>query len=220
MDKRFWAIVGVIVVIFGGVLFINNQHKGSTTTPPTEHIRGNLSSKVTLQEYGDYQCPACGEFYSVTHEVQTKYADKIKFQFSNLPLTSLHPNAFSAARAAEAADKQGKFWQMHDTLYQNQDPSGKSGWVASSDPLNNYFVKYAQQLGLDITKFKADYASQDVNNRINADIDAFQKTGEPMATPSFFLNGKKLNNSNLLGTDNLPSLEAFSKQLDQALASN
>lgn len=217
MDKRFWAIVGIIVLVFGGVLFLNSRSKVADTITATNHVRGNLSSKVTLVEYGDYQCPACGEFYNVTHEVQQKYNAKVKFQFRNLPLSSIHPNAFAGARATEAADMQGKFWEMHDLLYENQDSSGKTGWVASKDVLSGYFVGYAKQLGLDVTKFKTDFASNTTNSRINADIDAFKATGEQMSTPTYFLNGKKIENSTLVGSDGLPSIDAFSKLLDQAL---
>ena len=218
MDKRFWAIIGIIILVFGGALFFNNRSKSVNTATATNHVKGNLSSKVTLLEYGDYQCPACGEFYPVTHEVQQLYDAKIRFQFRNLPLSSIHPNAFAGARAAEAADMQGKFWEMHDLLYENQDVSGQSGWVASQNVLDSYFVGYAKQLGLNVTKFKADYASSTVNNRINADIDAFKATGYDMSTPTFILDGKRLDNSSLVDAKGQPSLAAFSKLLDAALA--
>ncbi len=217
MDKRFWAIVGIIILVFGGALFLNSRSKSTSTATATNHVRGDLTSKVTLVEYGDYQCPVCGEFYAVTHQVQQLYNTKVEFQFRNLPLSSLHPNAFAAARAAEAADMQGKFWEMHDLLYENQDVNGQSGWVASQNVLNDYFLGYAKQLGLNITKFKTDYASTAVNNRINADTAAFTKTGEQMATPTFFLNGKKIDNATLVDSNGQPSLVAFSKILDAAL---
>jgi protein-disulfide isomerase len=217
MDKRFWTIIGVIVLVFGGVLFLNSRTKDSSPITATNHVKGNADSKVSLVEYGDYQCPACSQFYSVTHEVQQKYGSTVKFQFRNLPLSSIHPNAFAAARAAEAADMQGKLWEMHDLLYENQDATGQSGWVISKDVLSNYFVNYAKQLDLDVTKFKADYASATVNSRINADMDAFKATGEEMSTPTFFLNGKKIDNSLLVDSSGLPSIDAFSKLLDEAL---
>lgn len=221
MDKRFWAIIGVIILIFGGVVFFNSRSNGtnsSGTSGATNHVRGNLDSKVTLEEYGDYQCPACGEFYTATHQVYENYKDKVKFQFRNLPLSSIHPNAFAGARAAEAADMQGKFWEMHDLLYENQDTSGQSGWVASKDPLSAYFTGFAQQLSLNVDQFKKDYASSAANSRINADIDAFKKTGEQMSTPTFFINGKLISNGDLLDATGRPSADAFGKLLDKALA--
>lgn len=220
MDKRFWAIIGVIVLAFGAVLFFNSRNSEDSAGQVTNHVRGNLSSKVTLQEYGDYQCPACSEFFKVVSQVEADYNDKVKFQFSNLPLTSIHPNAFAAARAAEAASLQGKFWEMHDLLYSNQDPTGASGWVVSKDVYNEYFVGYAKQLNLDTTKFKVDYASKTVNNSINADIDAFKATGLQMSTPTFLINGKQVENSSLVDASGMPSAEAFKKALDKALAEN
>jgi len=217
MDKRFWAIIGIIVVVFGGILFLNN-HKSSNSgssssnAQPTNHIKGNTSSKVTLLEYGDYQCPVCESYFPVVQQVQQKYNDTVKFQFRNLPLIQVHQNALAAARAAEAASLQGKFWEMHDMLYTNQN---WNDWTQSNVPAT-YFNTYAQQLNLNLTQFKKDFASSAVNATINADIEAFQKTGQQEATPTFFVNGKYVANSNFVDS-NGPSIDAFSKVLDQAL---
>lgn len=227
MDKRFWAIIGIIIVAFMGVVLLNNKSDntavdkdGKKAPLTTSHYAGKLDSKVTLTEYGDYQCSACGRFYPVTKQVKEKYGDRIRFQFRNLPLTSIHPNAFAGSRAAEAADLQGKFWEMHDLLYENQDPYGTSGWVASKDPLSDYFTKYAEQLELDITKFKSDFASTAVNSRINADLDAFKATGEDLSTPTFFINSKKVDSTRLVDANATPILDGFSKVLDEALKNN
>ncbi len=223
MDKRFWAVIGVIVVIFGGIMFISNHKKdssgsSSSSTQPTNHVIGKLDSSVTLMEYGDYECPACESFYTTVKAVQEKYNDKIKFQFRNLPLTQIHPNAFAGARAAEAADLQGKFWEMHDMLY---DSNNWSQWspATTKDP-KPYFWGYAQQLGLNVDQFKKDFASDTVNKRIIADQAAFNKTGEQLSTPSFFLNGVYVENSKLLDSSQQPSLEKFSAVIDAALAKN
>jgi len=219
MDKRFWAIIGVIVVVFGGVLVVhnNNANKNGTSASsakPTSHISGNTASKVTLVEYGDYECPVCENYNATVQAVQQQYKDTIKFQFRNLPLSSVHPNAFSSARAAEAADMQGKFWEMHDALY---NPTNWQEWSTSSNPVP-YYTAYAKQLKLDMTKFNKDFASSAVNNRINADLAAFAKTKQPTATPTFFLNGKYIANTKLVdGTSGQPSAEAFGKVLDAAL---
>lgn len=220
MDKRFWAIIGVILLIFGAVLVINGRNRDDAATGATNHVRGNLESKVTLVEYADYQCPACGEFFKVTHDIQAEYDDKVKFQFRNLPLTSIHPNAFAAARAAEAASAQNKFWEMHDLLFTTQDSSGRTGWVVSKDVLNEYFVGYAKQLNLDVEQFKTDFASKKVNDSINADINAFKSTGYEMSTPTFILNGKRVENSSFTDTNGMPSADAFRKVLDKALTEN
>lgn len=220
MDKRFLAIIGVILLVFVGIIaFRGNKTNApsSSSGQPTSHIEGKNTTGVTLVEYGDYECPVCKVYFSTVEQVQQKYADKVAFQFRNLPLSSIHRNAFAAARAAEAADMQGKFWQMHNLLYQNQDPNGQSGWVASSNALNDYFLSYAKQSGLDANKFKLDYDSITVNNRINADIAAFKKTGQDQATPTFFINGKYVPNSDLVDNSG-PTVDAFSKVLDAAIA--
>jgi protein-disulfide isomerase len=225
MSKRFWIVILAIFVIFGGIIFVNNHSKnnksGGSTAAATNHVEGNTSSKVTLVEYGDYQCPVCEGYYSVVQQVQQKYNDTVKFQFRNLPLpASLHPLALEAARAAEAADMQGKFWQMHDALYDSQnydewayDPATQS--VRSADPMP-LFKTYAKELGLNVTKFQTDFASSAVNNRVQADIAAFNKTKQDMATPTFFINGKYYANTNFADS-NGPSVSAFSKVLDKAL---
>jgi len=196
VTKQFWAIIAVIVVILAGVFVLSGKKDGSTTTTKasaSNHVEGSASSGVRLVEYGDFECPFCGQFYPIVKQVVDTNKDKIQFQFRNLPLTQIHRNAFAAARAAEAAGLQGKFWEMHDALYTNQDPNGTSGWVADTkDVLNDYFVGYAKQIGLNVTKFKADFASSTVNNTVNADIAAFKKTGLDESTPTFFLDGKQI----------------------------
>lgn len=197
MSKQFLAMIAVVVVLLGGVFIFTSKSSapGSTSSSsakPTNHVEGSTASGVKLVEYGDYECPYCGGYYPYVKQAVEAYKDKIQFQFRNLPLTSLHKNAFAGARAAEAASLQGKFWEMHDKLYENQDPNGKTGWVASDDPFNQYFANYARQLGLDAAKFKTDFASSAVNNSINADLAAFKKTGFEQSTPTFVLDGKQI----------------------------
>lgn len=197
MSKQFWAVIIAIIVILGGIFWITGKNNPSTNSTnsnakPSQHIEGEGKSGVTLVEYGDFECPYCGQFYPIVKQVQAQYNTQIYFQFRNLPLSSVHPNAFAGARAAEAASLQNKFWEMHDLLYQNQDPNGKTGWVASSNPLDDYFVGFAQQIGLNVTQFKTDFASNKVNDTINADVAAFNKTGAQEATPTFFLDGKQI----------------------------
>lgn len=218
MDKRFWGIIGILVVAFAGMLFLNGRGQENTASGATNHIAGSTTSKISFVEYGDFQCSACFYYYPVFKQVKEKYADRIKFQFRHLPLASAHPNAFAAARAAEAASNQGKFWEMHDLLYQNQDPSAASGWVASKDPLSQYFVTYAKQLKLNESLFRKDFASNSINKRVNADLDAFAATKERMSTPTFFLNDKVVDNARLLDSKGTPDIAAFSKVLDDALA--
>lgn len=203
MDKRFWGIILVIVLIFGGLVVFNKNNKSDSNVQPTSHVMGTTKNSVTLLEYGDYQCPACERYYPVVKQVVAQYQDRIQFQFRNLPLNQIHQNAYAGARAAEAAALQNKFWEMHDALYDQQ-----SNWSASSNP-KPFFDAYAKQLGLNVTQFDKDFASENVNNLINADLTAFNKTGATVETPTFFLNGKLIN----------PGATAaeFQKLLDNAL---
>ncbi len=201
MDKRFWGALVIIVVVLGGIWWFtsgskNNSGSGSSNQP-TSHIEGEGKDGITLIEYGDYQCPYCGQYASIVSQVASDYNQEIFFQFRNLPLTELHPNAFAGARAAEAAALQGKFWQMHDFLYQENVlyyEQNESTWITATNPEPD-FEQYARQLGLNVNQFEQDYQSAQVNNAINADTAAFAKTGQEEATPTFFLDGTKISPS-------------------------
>ena len=204
MSNRFFITLLVVIALVVGIFAFTKQQKGAeTTAQPTTHTEGSGTSGVVLIEYGDYECPACGQYYPVVKQVAEKYKDQITFQFRNLPLVQLHKNAFAGARAAEAADNQGKFWEMHDLLYENQQT-----WSAASNP-TTIFVGYAKQLGLDEAKFQTDMASQATNDKINADI-AESKKLKASATPTFVLEGKKLE-------QNPSSLDEFNKLIDAAI---
>jgi protein-disulfide isomerase len=199
MDKRFLGILGGIIVIFI-IIFAVTSGGGSSGgtknsnggTQATHHVEGQGQKNVTLVEYGDYQCPICEAYYLPLKQAVSQNSTDIFFQFRNLPLSSIHPNAFAAARAAEAASLQGKFWQMHDKLYDNQ-----NDWAESANPQTS-FNSYAQQIGLNLDQFKSDFASAKVNDVIRADQAAFSKTGQEQATPTFFIDGHYLPNSQLV----------------------
>lgn len=204
MNKSFWAVIAVIIIIFGGiVVFSKKDSTAPTNAKPTNHLIGEGKSGVVLVEYGDFQCVFCGQYHPLIKQVVEKYKEQIHFQFRHLPLITSHQHALAAAKAAEAADKQGKFWEMYDLLFQNQ-----SVWSASEDA-TTYFQQYATQLNLDLAKYKADAVSEAVNDTVTADIEAFKKTKERMSTPTFFLEGKKIT---------ADSLESFSKLIDKAIA--
>jgi protein-disulfide isomerase len=208
-NRFFITILVVAAVVVGAFAYTkhqsNNKTGGSSSTSaqPSNHTEGSSKTGVVLIEYGDYQCPACGQYYPIVKQVYDTYKDQIMFQFRNFPLLQIHKNAFAGARAAEAADKQGKYWEMHDILYENQQT-----WGAATDP-STFFESYAQQLKLDVAKFKVDYASQAVNDLINADISEGQKIGAN-STPTFVLNGKKID-------QNPRSLDEFNKLIDAAI---
>ena len=231
MDKRFATILAVIVLIFAGFFIFNKNSDNSGTSgnssgaQPTNHIEGNNTKNVTLVEYGDFECPICYEYYQPLKQVFAQFSDQIHFQFRNLPLSSVHKNAFAGARAAEAASLQGKYWEMHDMLYQNQDPTGGGGWVASNNPLDDYFTVYAHSLGLDTAKFKSDYNSQKVNDSINADLNAFLNTSyaghdvRKESTPTFFLDGQYVDNGRLIDpSTGQPSVDKFASIIKAEIA--
>lgn len=216
MDKRFWAVVAVIILIFGGIFWATSSKSkapSSGTTQTTNHVDGQNSAGVTLVEYGDFQCPGCGQYYQSVKDTVAKYHKQISFQFRNFPLTQIHPNAFAGARAAEAAGKQNKYWEMHDMLYQQNVAYYNGGqklstWINATDPLS-FFTNFAQQLGLNITQFKQDYASDAVNRAINADIESGNKLSVS-STPTFFLDGQKIQPQ--------PTADSFAQLIDGAIA--
>jgi protein-disulfide isomerase len=215
MDKRFLGILGALVIIFVGIFAISQKsstgnNSNNNSSQATDHVEGQGQKGVTLVEYGDYQCPICEAYYLPLKQAVSQNSADIYFQFRNLPLSpNPHPNAFAAARAAEAAGLQNKYWEMHDKLYENQNE-----WAGAPNP-QTFFNAYAQQMGLNVNQFKTDYASSKVNDAINADLNAFNKTGQDKATPTFFLDGKYLANTGLVdpqtGAPNADKISAMLK---------
>jgi len=210
MSKRFLVILAVCVLGLVGIYVATSKKDatpGATPTGSTSKLSNNVTGKntkgVQLTEYGDFQCPACGAYHPIVKQVIEKYTNEIQFQFRNFPLQDIHQNARSSARAAEAAAKQNKYWEMYDLLYEQQD-----AWKDSKTP-NVIFEGYASQLGLDTAKFKTDFASSEINEIINADYAEGTRLGVD-STPSFFLQGKKI-------TDTPRDLAGFSKLIDQAI---
>jgi protein-disulfide isomerase len=190
MSKQFLAVLLAIIIIFVGIITISGHKSAKTTASsssatPSSHVEGTSSTGVKLVEYGDYECPYCGEYFPAVKQVQSDYNNLISFQFRNFPLVNVHQNAFAGARAAEAASLQNQFWQMHDLLYENQDT-----WSASNDP-TTYFDQYATALGLNVKQFDTDYASSKVNDTINADMAVGNKLGID-GTPTFYLDGTQI----------------------------
>lgn len=219
MDKRFLTILALLVAAFiGFFVFTQNDsdnNKSGNGAEPTNHLIGEGQKGVKLVEYGDYQCPSCFAYEPVVKQVVEKYLKDIHFQFRNLPLIAIHNNAFSAARAAEAAGMQDRFWQMHDALYE---PINWQSWTNAPN-VRSVFEMYATRLGLNVEQFKKDYASERANDLVNADLTAFEKTGQPKGTPTFFLDGVVLKNSELVDpVSGQPTLEKFSQKIDAAIA--
>lgn len=159
-----------------------NPTSQSSATPELRIPSGVV---VTLEEFGDYQCGPCGLLHPSLKQLKQEMGPNLNFVFRNLPLTTLHKNAMVAAQAAEAARVQNKFWEMHDLLYENQDL-----WKDDISPKTT-FIKFASDLGLDTARFTKDMDSQQVQLRIQADVDAAAQLGL-QGTPTILLNGRQL----------------------------
>ena len=155
-------------------------------TPPLsarDHIQGSPEASIVLVEYGDYECPYCGEAYPVVKELQQRLKGKMSFVFRNFPLANAHPHAEFAAEAAEAAAGQGKFWEMHDVLYENQQ---------ALEPEN--LIEYGSALGLDMHRFTKEMNKHLYTPRVREDFSSGVRSGVN-GTPTFFINGVRHNGS-------------------------
>src|SRR3981189_3238981 len=154
-------------------------HSRNLTLPDVDrdHIQGQPDAPIALLEYGDFECPTCGEAYPVVKVLQEQLAERLCFAFRHFPLTNVHPHAEHAAEAAEAAGAQGHFWEMHDTLFENQD--------ALED---EHLWKYASFLRLDADRLMRDVLSSAYAERLREDIQSGMRNGVH-GTPSFFVNG-------------------------------
>src|SRR6266571_7800073 len=148
-----------------------------------DHQQGPATAPVTLVEYGDYECPYCGQAYPIIKEIQRRLGNKLRFVFRNFPLTEIHLHAQHAAEAAEAAAAQNKFWEMHDHLYEHQQ--------ALDD---EHLEKYAAKVGLDLARFNNDMSTHAHAGRIREDFLSGIHSGVN-GTPTFYINGIRYNDS-------------------------
>jgi len=154
----------------------------ATLIPPVsgrDHIQGPSDAPITLVEYGDYQCPYCGEAHPVVKQLQKTLGKQLRFVFRNFPLTQAHPYAMIAAESAEAAGLQGKFWQMHDWIFEHQEdlePDILSSW--------------AEKVGLNVREFAKAINEEAVTQRIAEDVESGDSSGVD-GTPCFFINGAR-----------------------------
>jgi protein-disulfide isomerase len=144
---------------------------------PQDHAQGGSDASITLLEYGDYQCPYCGEAYPIVKRLQKRLGSRLRFVFRNFPLAEAHPFATAAAEMAEAAALQGKFWQMHDALYEHQEALDV-----------DHLFKYAAKLDLDIDALKRLLQGGAVIERVRSDFTSGVHSGVN-GTPTFFING-------------------------------
>lgn len=217
MSKEAKILIAIaVVVVIGGVLlaiFANPQPvdpgapvDSQSLIRDNSHMTRQASAKVNLVEFGDYQCPGCAAAHPIVKQVLEAYRDNpdVNFVFRNFPLDAIHPNAHISAEAAEAAGKQGKFWEMHDMLFERQNE-----WSTASAPLD-IFVGYATAIGgMNVDEFR-----QEVSQRIYADvINTDYKDGQAVgvnSTPTFFINGVK--------EASVPSFNDLKAKIDAELA--
>lgn len=208
-----WSIIALVIIgsVFGIIKLASKPQVSDTgsgalaltisTINDNENIKGNKNATTTLIEYSDFQCPACGSYYPIVKKVTEDLGSQVRFAYRNFPLPQ-HKNAKLAATVAEAAGKQGKFWEMHDLIFQNQ-----SDWSEEKNAAA-IFAKYAQELNLDLARFQTDIASEEIKTKIENDYKSGVKAGVN-STPSFFLNGKKM--------DNPRNYDEFKNAIGQAL---
>ena len=204
MTKRAWIIFAAIcVAIIGGLIYLSRNNKVDVANvDPTaiqtaaadngniaDHTYGNMKSKVILFEYADFQCPGCNSAHPIIKKVVEKYKGQIGYVFRNYPLTNAHPNALAAAAAAESAGVEGKYWEMHDKLFEQ-----RSNWVELTGAARtNYFVSLAAELGINKDKFSEHLDSASIRKKIDYDLAVGAKAGVG-GTPALFIGKKDVGN--------------------------
>jgi len=151
--------------------------------PP--RARGQMSAPVMIEEFGDFECPPCGILHPILKEIEKEYGEKLVVVFRHNPLPQIHKHAYDAARAAEAAGMQGKFWEMHDKLYEKQNE-----WNVAPDP-RALFTGYAKDLGIDADRFARDMTAEIVTARVTLDMRRGRSLGVT-GTPTLFVEGRQL----------------------------
>jgi len=188
----FWSLVviGLGLITLAIIGLSNSTNKGgSTNLSAADWSKGNPEAPVTIIEYSDFQCPACGFYFPLLKQLAAEFPDDVQIIYRHFPLTSIHPRAELAAQAAEAAGVQGKFWQMHDLLFENQDTWSKQ----SAGAAKNIFISYATQLGLDVELFKIDIDNPEIKKAVKKDVVSGNQA-RVNSTPSLYINGSKINN--------------------------
>ncbi|MCL5435304.1 MAG: DsbA family protein [Patescibacteria group bacterium] len=195
--KKWGIIIGVVLVVglsvIGLIKLAGSSPSSSSSAinlPPVSKndiTKGDPKAKITLVEYADFQCPACAAYHPLVKQLLSEFGDKIYFAYRFFPLTSIHKNALISAQAAYAAKLQGKFFEMHDMLFETQ-----ASW-AQSDSAADTFVAYAKKLGLDTDKFQKDMTSDETKNYV-ADSQNQASSIGINATPTFFVNGVQIAN--------------------------
>ncbi|MDT7602173.1 MAG: hypothetical protein QOF61_170 [Acidobacteriota bacterium] len=205
-----FILIGVVLVavVAAGAWYLHRSRQpgavasGLPGAQPV-HALGSTAAPVVLEEFGDYQCPPCGQIYPEIEKIKQDYGDEVRLVFRQYPLIRVHPHALFAAHAAEAASLQGKFWEMHRAIFENQ-----RAWSPVPDP-TAMFESYAQHAGLDVERYRKDVGSPETDARVVADRERGQSVGVE-STPTFFVNGRKIPPSQTTG-------KGLREEIDRAL---
>lgn len=184
-------IIATVAILLAGIFLVSGDSQSQQQTDiqitESDNTQSNPDAPLTLVEYSDFQCPACQAYSSTLKQLNQEFPDNLRLVYRHFPLRQIHRNAEPAARAAQAAAKQEKFWQMHDLLFENQNQ-----WSDEKNPKDK-FKEYAASLDLNLEQFETDYDSQEIKNKVFNDSQSGSQLGVN-STPSFFLNGERLQN--------------------------
>lgn len=195
--------IALVVLFFGALFWFSRDGGGPVTSiEPSDWAVGAENPKAELVEYSDFQCPACASYEPLVQELRREFKDELRFAYRHFPLTQIHQNAVLTAKAAEAAGRQGKFWEMHDLIFEKQ-----AEWSTSA-AMRTLATAYAKELGLDIARFEADIDLKEIEEKIEDDYAGGLRL-KVNATPTFFLNGVKMKNPG--------SYADFKKQVEEAI---
>ncbi|MCK5413631.1 MAG: DsbA family protein [Candidatus Pacebacteria bacterium] len=200
--------VGIIIVIFGAIIYFSSSDLKSSSYQEdknwgnAENVKGPENAPITMIEYGDYECPACRNSYSMVEEVMNEYQDQIKLIYRHYPL-QFHKDAQGASIASECAGEQGKFWEMHEKLYT------KEGGLKEKS-----LKTYAREVGVDKEKFNECFTGNGYLDKINKQKEQGEKD-EINGTPTFFINGKRVVNSG--NSKYLPTIQNFRDMINAEL---
>lgn len=198
MDRTRWLIFGgVCIAIIAGLVASSRNDRidvsaidAAVITNEREindQVFGNRSADIVVFEYADFQCPGCGGAFANLQTIKSEYKDSIAFVYRHFPLLQSHPHAFAAAAAAESAGLQGKFWEMHDLIYQSQ-----QAWSSmTSTERQAEFERYAESIGLNMEQYRNDLASKKVADKVNFDRALGVKVGVD-STPSLYIGSEKV----------------------------
>lgn len=206
-------VIGILLVLVVAIAIFAFSQKPTTITPGDTNLsaggqsKGKADSKVTIVEFSDFQCPACGAAYPTVKRIQDEYSDRVLFVYQHFPLTQIHPLAVSAAEAAECAGAQGKFWEAHDALFENQ-----SLWATQGAPSygRGGINEILKPLNLDEAKFNDCWVNRQKLAVVQAGLDLGNRVGIN-ATPTFFINGQKLQGA--------ASYDTFKSEIERRLNS-